>query len=136
MAVSPSDPQAEPRLFFKPKESYYPVVSPDGDKVAYIGGSEGLVVVTCPGGELVKNWTLGKQIPDGLVAWHPDGRRLAFCDFGIGSGVWLADLQSGKLHQIVGGRAWKPAWSADGKHLLYVIGADIYVVDSDRLPAP
>ena len=28
------------------------------------------------------------------------------------------------------------AWSADGKHFLYVIGDDIYVVDSDKLPAP
>ena len=125
MAVSPSDPHAEPRPFFKPMQSYYPVVSPDGSKVAYIGTSGGLVVVACPGGKLVKSFPLGKMVPNGLVAWHPDGKRLICCDFGAGSGLWLADLQSGTARQVVGGKAWHPAWSADGKHLLYVIGDDI-----------
>ncbi len=136
MAVSVTDSHAEPRLFFKPKESYYPVVSPDGSQVAYIGKSQGLVVVRRPSGELVKNWPLGNRVQNGLVAWHPDGKRLMCCDFGAGSGLWLADLQSGKARQVIGGNAWKPAWSADGKQLLYVIGDDIYVVDSDSLPAP
>ena len=136
MAVSASDQHGEPRLFFKPKESYYPAVSPDGSQVAYINKLQGLVVVKRPGGELVKNWPLGDELPYGLVAWHPDGKRLAYCDFGAGSGVWLADLPSGKVHQVVGGNAWKPAWSADGKHFLYVIDDDIYVVESEKLPAP
>ncbi|HEV2970113.1 MAG TPA: protein kinase, partial [Pirellulales bacterium] len=135
MAVSPRDEHAEPQLFFNPEESFYPAVSPDGHMVAYISNSRGLIVVKRPGGELVKNWPLGDAIPYGLVAWHPDGKRLAYCDFGIRSGVWMADLQSGKTRQVVGGKAWKPAWSADGKHLLYVMGDSVYVVDSDKLPA-
>jgi hypothetical protein len=50
--------------------------------------------------------------------------------------LWLADLETGKSRRIIGGKAWKPAWSADGKHLLYLIGDDVYVIDSDKLPAP
>ncbi|HEV2969415.1 MAG TPA: protein kinase [Pirellulales bacterium] len=144
MAVSLNDAHAQPKHFFTPKESYYPAVSPDGSQVAYIGASQGLVVVKCPSGEvvkfpgreLVKNWPLGNIVHNGLVVWHPDGKRLAYCDFGTGSGVWVADLQSGKVRQVVGGNAWKPAWSADGRHFLYVISDDIYAVDSDKLPAP
>jgi Tol biopolymer transport system component len=136
MAVSASDQHAEPHLFFSPKESFYPAGSPDGNQVAYISNLQGLVVVKRPSGELVKNWPLGDAIPYGLVAWHPDGKRVAYCDFGIRSGLWLADLQSGRVRQMVGGKASKPAWSADGRHLVYVIGDDIYVVDSDKLPAP
>jgi hypothetical protein len=37
---------------------------------------------------------------------------------------------------VVGGKAWRPAWSHDGKRLLYVIENDIYVIDTDKLPAP
>jgi hypothetical protein len=138
MAVLPSDPKAEPRSFFRPKEAAYPVVSPNGTQVAYVGtgNSLGLNVVKCPGGELVKNWRFGDNVHAGLVAWHPDGKPMMYCDFGAGSGLWLADSSSGKIRQVVGGKAWRPAWSHDGKRLLYVIENDIYVIDTDKLPAP
>jgi hypothetical protein len=50
--------------------------------------------------------------------------------------LWLADLNSGKSCKIIGGAAWKPAWSKDGKHLLYVLDNEIYIVATDKLPAP
>ena len=135
MAISPGDPLAQPQVFFKPVESDFPVVSRDGVLVAFVSASKGLVVVNRLNGEVVKSWPFDNQARGGLVAWHPDGRRLACCDNGLGSGIWLADLRSGDLRQAISGSAWKPAWSADGKRLLYVLGNEIYTVDSDNLPA-
>ena len=137
MAISPSDHKAAARLVCNLTEWAWPVVSPDGSQVAYVAPSRGLVVVNCPGGSLIKTWSLGAKVGGGLVAWHPDRKRLVYGSFaGDATGLWLADLETGKSRKIIGGAAWKPAWSADGKHLLYVLGDEIYLIDTDRLPAP
>jgi Tol biopolymer transport system component len=56
-----------------------------------------------------------------------------YCKFGNAE-LWLANLETGKTQKIVNG-AWKPAWSKDGEHLLYVMDDVIYVVDTNQLPA-
>ena len=137
MRISPSDPNAASQLFYKAIDALYPVVSPDGSRIASIAPRLGLAVVKSPGGELVKNWPLGDNASGGLVAWHPDGKRLAYGGFArYSTGLWVADLESGKTRMIVAGKAWRPAWSRDGKHFLFAIDDDIYIIDADKLPAP
>ncbi len=48
------------------------------------------------------------------------------------------NLETGHVRIIVDGAVWKPAWSKDGKHLLYVNNDTqrIYIVDTDKLPSP
>jgi protocatechuate 3,4-dioxygenase beta subunit len=117
-------------------------VSPDGSKVAFFNTARGLVVETCPDREPVRAFPYdGSRIGGGggLVGWHPDGKRIAYGSMaGVmnPTGLWLADLETGKTRKIVGGKAWKPAWSKDGKQLLYLLDNDVYIVDADKLPAP
>jgi WD40 repeat protein/serine/threonine protein kinase len=133
MAIAPSDPEAKPHVVCELGESDWPVVSPDGGRLAYVSGAKGLIVETCPGREPVKSWAMEGNTGGGLVAWHPDGKRLAYSSF-RSAGLWLASLETGQAQKIVD-RAWKAAWSKDGKQLLFVIGDEIYVVDSNKLPA-
>jgi tetratricopeptide (TPR) repeat protein len=137
MAVSTNSDEPAPQVVLKPVPSSYPAVSPDGGYVAYITAGNGLVVVKCPGGEFVKNWPLGGKVGGGLVAWHPKGKQLTYSGFAHDStGLWLADLDTGKSRKIIPGRAWRSAWSHDGTQFLFAIDDDIYVVDADKLPAP
>jgi len=87
--------------------------------------------------------------------WHPDGQRLTFASDRNGTGfdLWEVDLPTG-LHWRLSSRAGdetEPAWSADGRHLVYVHRAndkwslvlrrlgereDILVSGSERLAGP
>lgn len=56
--------------------------------------------------------------------WHPDGERLAYASDREGTGfdLWEVDLPSG-LHWRLSSRPGdetEPAWSADGRHLVYI----------------
>jgi Tol biopolymer transport system component len=137
MAIAPGDPKNDPHAVCTMRESYYPVVSPDGRYLAYISGGSSLVVETCPSRQPVKSWPLSSSSGGGLVAWHPGGERLVYGGWPTApTGLWLADLKSGKSRKIIDGAAWKPAWSKDGKQLLYVLNDEIYIVATDKLPAP
>lgn len=88
-------------------------------------------------------------------AWHPDGDRITFASDRKGTGfdLWEVDLPTG-LHWRISDRAGdetEPAWSADGRHLLYVHHEgdqwsiilrrrgepeEVLVVGSDRLSGP
>lgn len=94
---------------------------------------------TFPGREPFKKFPLQGTIAGGLASWSPDGKRIAYGSFaGLikPTGVWLADMETGRARRIVGGKAWKPAWSKDGKQLLYLLDNDVYIVDADKLPTP
>jgi len=137
LAIAPGDPKNEPRAACILRESYYPVVSPDGRHLAYISDGSSLVVETCPRRQPVKSWPSLSSGGGGLVAWHPGGERLVYGGWpAAATGLWLADLKSGKSRKVIDGAAWKPAWSKDGKQLLYVLNNEVYIVDTDKLPPP
>jgi WD40 repeat protein len=137
MAIGPGDPKNEPHAVCTMGESDYPVVFPDGHHLAYISGGSSLVVETCPSRQPVKSWPLSSSSGGGLVAWHPGGEQLVYGGWPTApTGLWLADLKSGKTYKVIDGAAWKPAWSKDGKHLLYVLDNEIYIVATDKLPVP
>jgi hypothetical protein len=87
--------------------------------------------------------------------WHPDGNRLTYASDRDGTGfdLWEVDLPSG-LHWRLSHRAGdetEPAWSADGRHLIFIhrVGdqwslvlrrhgepEEVLVTSTDRLAGP
>jgi Tol biopolymer transport system component len=107
-----------------------PALSPDGTRVACIGGNtrefRSICVVGSRGGDRscfsVRRDRLGLSSDTGAV-WSPDGTRLAF-DCGDG-GVCVALADGGHLRQIYGGpasdvRAMMPVWAPDGSALAFI----------------
>ena len=101
-------------------EGHAPAISPRGDTVAFLRGSQ--IFLMKPTGESVKNVITQKGEQSDLT-WSPDGTELAFVS-GRGNhrfiGVYsLADNNLRYLDASVD-RDESPVWSPDGRHLAYL----------------
>lgn len=67
------------------------------------------------------------------LAWAPDGRRIAFDSFKDGHlNLFVVNEDGTGLRRLTSDiRTYRPAWSADGKHLAFESGDEIAVIDSD-----
>jgi len=99
--------------------------SPDGLKLAYqatVAGDHGLWVYEFTSGR--SRNVSGESFFDLYPAWHPDGERLTYASDRTGEGfdLWEVDLPTGlhwRLSDLPGDET-EPAWSSDGKDLVYV----------------
>jgi hypothetical protein len=100
--------------------------SPDGSRVLYMAngeGQQGLRIQDLDTGEVGRVGT-GAHL-DLHPAWHPDGERVAFSSDRRESGldIWEVDLPSGLEWRLTSrpGDETEPAWSRDGRDLVYVL---------------
>ena len=112
-------------LIDSPADVRAPRWSPDRSSVVFTsgpGGNPGLWVYRLAGGQ-------AERIGNGntLVlqpAWHPDGERVIFAAPGRDTGldIWEADLATGLQWRLSDrpGDETHPAWSNDGRDLVYV----------------
>lgn len=103
--------------------------SPDATQLVYAAngnGRRGLRVHSLGDGT-TRELTDGRFL-DLHPAWHPDGERIVFTSDRRDSGldIWEADLATGLLWRLTSrhGDETEPAWSADGRDLLYVHHAE------------
>ena len=70
---------------------------------------------------------------DNMPSFSPDGRTIAFCRLpgGFHSEIYVLSLDAnfkpvGQARRLTGDKRWsaQPAWSADGRRILYVFGDD------------
>lgn len=102
-----------------------PRLSPDGKRVVYAAnanGKRGVRIRSLSGGAPV---TVGSdQWLNLYPTWHPDGERVVFSSDRRGSGfdLWEVDLPTGLEWRLSSreGDELEPAWSDDGRNLVYV----------------
>jgi Tol biopolymer transport system component len=152
--IVPADGSAAPTKLLAPGiDSSYAAWSPDGTKIAAVGGDPGgvlgvYVVDVGPGGALSGGLTPRRIAPaggdsanSGSPAWSPDGSELAFTSE-VGDVVVIgADGSASRVLTAIGGN---PRWSPDGRRIAFHRTVDpseyfndrpctarIWVIDSD-----
>jgi Tol biopolymer transport system component len=105
-----------------------PAISPDGTKVAFVGGSPGrpfsIFVVGLDGGALQR---IVSTEPTGLVetAWSPDGASLALGTLGDKSPLYRFDFANAWLAVLPGSEGLSsPRWSPDGPFIASLSSPD------------
>jgi hypothetical protein len=113
------------RIAADPGKASRPRLSPDGERVVYSAGTngkQGIRLLTLGSGDaraIASDAWLNLQ-----PSWHPDGERVVFSSDRRGSGfdIWEVDLPTGLEWRLSNrpGDEFEPAWSADGRDLVYV----------------
>lgn len=135
-------------------ESYFnlsPVLSPQGDKIAYIsdqGGYAGIYIISSIDGHLISHLVKGERTSHfeamhlawfrGGLSWSPDGKWLAFAaKSSTGDRLYIVDTDRGRMvkqHRLDLDGVYFPSWSPsdnrvaicglkDGKSDLYLTHA-------------
>jgi Tol biopolymer transport system component len=128
----------------------YPTWSPDGTRIAFMGGTLSgeydIWSVDVNGRHLTQ--LTDSPGPDGWPAWSPDGSRIAFSsvrddceysdapncrtsgDIGPHHDVWIVNADGTGLTRVTTEFGQFVTWSPDGRFLL-VSGYDLYVIRPD-----
>jgi WD40 repeat protein len=133
----------EPRLLKTPGRAGEVLsFSPDGKRVAECNSFNSTIRVwDIKSGRLHKRLELRADISIGGLAFHPDGKMLAVCDYGnradkgFSGGVLLLEPESGKvLREMLtpGQSPGRIAFSSDGRWLAGVGGHRIHIWDLRR----
>lgn len=107
--------EAVPKPLLIVRTTQYPVVSPDGSRVAVQRGSV-LQIVDISTGRSILDWPLaGHDVVFGN--WSPDGKQFGFGTYSS-SGTWLLDIQAKTARRVAPNRCMFPAWSPDMKRIV------------------
>jgi Tol biopolymer transport system component/C-terminal processing protease CtpA/Prc len=105
-------------------------LSPDAKKLALVARGEIFAADAKEGGEATRVTTTAA--PEGLPAWAPDSRRLAYTSWRDGTGrIYLYDFGSRTERALTtGGDDLNARWSPDGKTIAFTRdGTELRVVD-------
>ncbi len=143
-----ADGSRETRLTAFHRDDWSPVWSPSGDALAFLSAREGpaRVFLVRPDGthlrRLLGDWDA--EVEEEAPVFSPDGTRLALVARRPDGGgeVWAADTRTGRRWPISrdGARDSTPAWSPDGRYLVFASEtdgqSDLYVARAAGGQAP
>jgi len=106
---------------------YYPSMSPDNQRVAYLEGAS-LKVKDLARQTVVAQWPVPFPASGG-AGWSPTGRELCLAG-GDNSedrtGLWLFDYDRQEPAKTLAGQVTMASWSATGRKLLFCLGPPYY----------
>lgn len=99
-----------------PGDNRSPSWSPDGSRIAWMRGGDGLWIMDSDGSGARRVSQHGHR--DEVASWSPDGRRLAFTEFASDDvdEVWIVSVD-GEGERCLRRFASAPAWSPDGRFI-------------------
>jgi serine/threonine protein kinase/Tol biopolymer transport system component len=99
----------------------FPSLAPDGKSLVYARQVNGQwdIFSQRVGGSKPKNLTEGEPAEDTQPALSPEGERIAFYSARYGGGLYLMGVSGEAPRRLVTGNAFHPAWSPDGKELVF-----------------
>jgi Tol biopolymer transport system component len=130
----------------------YPTWSPDGKKIAFIatwtplfsGGGEPeihLFTMNADGSDVTdvafSSATTDVNAGSGALSWSPDGSEIAFTRSYTAYGMPVRQVAFTKLDGYAGrdlrltGETWDPAWSPDGRTIVFGTPYGLHAVDAD-----
>lgn len=126
---------ATAQLTALPGDEREPVITGDGQTLAFVSDHEGAPFIYLKDGSGSPIRLTGSGAREGSPSWAPDGSRITFSSLEDGySRIWIASRESGDRRAVTpeGMTAFHPAWSPDGARIAFISDAsgsyDVWVM--------
>jgi Tol biopolymer transport system component len=129
-APAPGPSWTVERLTELPGEESQPAISPDGKSVVYVRDDDLWLVRV--GGSHAIALTPASPSRDFAPAFSPDGQWLAFNSERGGGGIFVMGATGENVRRVTR-RGFRPAWTPDGRELVYAFGSAFTAFQGEQL---